>query len=259
MISAGVEYIEAGRGEPIVFLHGIGGGAASFELQLTQLTNYRCIAWNMPGYGASVADTRPPSFEALSDSLATFITSLGLNRVHLVGQSIGGMLALEHAVRRQDQVATFTMIGATPSFGGRDESFKHAFLKARLAPLEAGKSMAQIAAHTAPLLVGPDATKQCIQSIETILAQVSEKTWRGILECLVTFNRRDDLANVMQPCCLIAGSDDQNSPARTIQKMAEKMTNAQFHLVDGAGHMVNQEAPALTNNILKKFLGQNAL
>lgn len=259
MITAGIEYLEQGCGPPVIFLHGIGGGAASFEHQITQLTNYQCFALNLPGYGNSTSDVWPPSFASLSGSLANFIEEHEFNQVHLVGQSIGGMLALEHAVRRSDQVATLTMIGATPSFGGRDESFKDNFLKARIAPLKAGKTMAEIATKTAPLLVGPSASKQCITEIESILAQVSEATWRGILECLVTFNRRDDLASINQPCCLIAGSHDQNSPARTIQKMSEKMPDAQFHLIDGAGHMANQEAPELTNRILTEFLGQHPL
>jgi len=143
MISAGIDYLEEGTGIPIIFLHGIGGGAQSFNSQLASssgLLNCRRIAWNMPGYGASVADPWPPTFESLSATLAEFIDSLGLAQVHLVGQSIGGMVALEHAVRRADQVATITVIASTPHFGGGDETFKLEFLKARLAPLEAGKN-----------------------------------------------------------------------------------------------------------------------
>ena len=245
--------------EPILFLHGIGGGAMSFNAQLSMLENYRCIAWNMPGYGASMADVWPPTFESLSNALNDFIVRLGYQRVHLVGQSIGGMLAIEHAVRHSNQVASLCLIATSSSFGGRDDSFKQAFLKARLAPLESGQSMAQLAAQSAPKLVGPIASAECITEIETILSGVSEKTWRGILECLVTFNRRDDLASISQPCCLIAGSHDLNAPAKTMKKMGEKLTNAQFHLIDGTGHMINQEAVAQTNDILEHFLKQHPL
>jgi len=133
---AGIDYIENGSGEPVVFLHGIGGGANSFDTQLHELNQYQCIAWNMPGYGASEAAVWPPSFSSLSDVLSQFINELKFTKVHLVGQSIGGMLALEHAIVKPEQVASLTIIASTPSFGGADESFKHKFLKARLAPLE---------------------------------------------------------------------------------------------------------------------------
>jgi len=262
MTIAGIDYLVNspidGSGQSVIFLHGIGGGAQSFSAQLAQLTNFNCIAWNMPGYGASSSGTWPPTFASLSNSLHDFIVELGLERVHLVGQSIGGMLAIEHAIRQPDQVGSLSLIATTPSFGGRDDSFKHAFLKARLAPLDSGQSMAQVAAISAPKLVGPIASAQCISDIEAILRNVSEKTWRGILECLVTFNRRNDLASISQPCCLIAGSHDQNAPAKTMQKMSEKLSNAQFNLIEGAGHMVNQEAAARTNDILEHFLRQQS-
>jgi len=259
----GIDYIVNGTSDntadPVLFLHGIGGGAMSFDAQLSMLENYQCFAWNMPGYGASTYEVWPPTFESLSNALNYFIVRLGYQRVHLVGQSIGGMLAIEHAVRHSEQVASLSLIATSSSFGGRDDSFKQAFLKARLAPLESGQSMAQLAAAAAPKLVGPIASAKCISDIETILSGVSEKTWRGILECLVTFNRRDDLASINQPCCLIAGSHDLNAPAKTMQRMSEKMTNAQFHLIKDAGHMVNQEAVSQTNDILKHFLKQHPL
>ena len=257
---AGIDFAETGQGEPVICLHGIGGGAESFRPQLDMLgkAGRHVISWNMPGYGGSTPDIWPPSFQSLSDALARFIKKLASGPVHLVGQSIGGMVAVDHALRHPEQVRTLTLIGTTPSFGGRDDSFKQAFLKARLAPLEAGQSMSEMAADAAPRLVGPGADKAVIDAVATPLAQVSERTWRGILECLVTFNRRDDLGAINQPCCLIAGSHDQNAPARTMEKMAAKLPHAEYHLIEGAGHMINQEKPSETNAILADFLKRNS-
>lgn len=254
MIAAGIDYAENGEGPPVIFLHGIGGGDASFSDQLKAFSGFRTIAWNMPGYGGSETQVWPPSFESLSQALGAFIEALALPAVHLVGHSIGGMVALEHTIRQPDQVATLSIIGSTPSFGGRDESFKEVFLKARLAPLEKGKTMQQMAVEAAPGLVGPNADDDCLDAVAAPMAKVSEGTWRGILQCLVTFNRRDDLGSVAQPCCLIAGEHDQNAPSRTMEKMAEKLADAEYHLIAGAGHMINQEAPDQTNAILQDFL-----
>jgi len=254
MIAAGIECAQAGQGDPVICLHGIGGGIESFRAQMDGLVGWTVLSWNMPGYGASLADQWPPSFESLSQQLGRFIEALEFERVHLVGQSIGGMLALEHGLRRPQQVASLSLIGTTPAFGGRDESFKNAFLKARLAPLEAGKSMAEIAGVAARSVVGPGASADVIEAVRAPMAKVSETTWRGILECLVTFNRRDDLTRVALPCCLIAGGHDQNAPARTMERMAAKLPNAEIHLIETAGHMINQEAPCETNMILRDFL-----
>ena len=56
------------------------------------------------------------------------------------------------------------------------------------------------------------------------------------------------------PACLIAGENDTNAPHRTMQKMAEKMPNAEFHLIEKAGHLVNLETPQETNAIVENFL-----
>ena len=254
MIAAGLEYSQQGEGEAVLFLHGIGGNMNSFNPQLKGIPGFSKIAWNMPGYGKSEAKLWPPTFKTLSDTLSQFITELDLKNVHLVGHSIGGMLALEHAIRQPSQVSSLTLIGTTPSFGGRDETFKEQFLKARLAPLEAGQTMAEIAAKAAPHLVGPKTNPGTIQAIETQFAGVSEKTWRGILECLVTFNQRDNLVNIQIPCCVIAGECDDNAPVRTMEKMATSLPNSEFHLLTSVGHMINQEAAEETNTIISQFL-----
>jgi pimeloyl-ACP methyl ester carboxylesterase len=252
MIRAGIDYAEQGDGRPVICLHGIGGTAESFRQQLEGLRGCRVIAWNMPGYGRSAA--RPLSFRALSTALSDLIRALDLEDAHLVGHSIGGMLAIEHALTRPVEVRSLSLIGATSSFGGRDEGFKEAFLKARLGPLEAGLSMAEMAAKAAPNLVGPVADRACIEAIEREMATISEVTWRQAIQCLTTFDRRDDFGDITQPTCLIAGSEDRNAPARTMRKMAAALAGSAFHEIAGAGHMIHQEAPSEVNAILQAFL-----
>jgi len=253
MMAGDIAYSGRGDGPLVIFLHGIGGDAEGFR-GVMDLPGYRAVAWNMPGYGDSPTGAWPPSFASLSLSLAGFIGALGATRVHLAGHSIGGMVALEHAVRRPEQVASLTLIGTTPAFGGRDESFKRAFLEARLALLNAGQSMAEMAKGAAPALVGPDADPEVIAEVARGLSRVPETTWRGILECLVTFDRRNDLAAVSAPCCLIAGTDDRNAPRKTMARMAEKMPDARYHELPDIGHMIPQEAPDRVRSILAAFL-----
>ncbi len=253
MRAGGIEYIARGEGPLVIFLHGIGGEAEAYAPHL-DLPGHRAVAWNMPGYGASDAEAWPPSFASLSLALAGLIGALGAERAHLVGHSIGGMLALEHAVRRPEQVASLTLIGTTPAFGGRDDRFKRAFLEARLAPLEAGQDMQQMGEAAAPALVGPECPAEVVSAVAMAMGRVPQETWRGILECLVTFNRRDDLGGLTVPCCLVAGSHDTNAPARTMARMAEKLPGAEYHELEDVGHMIPQEAPHRVRRILRRFL-----
>ena len=249
----GLTYASAGSGaDTLVCLHGIGGDAGSFHHQMTAFPGFRTVAWNMPGYCGS--DVRqPPDFAHLSDRLGRFVGALG-GPVHLVGHSIGGMIAMDHALRRADQVRSLTLVATTPRFGGSDNSFKDAFLKARLDPLERGQTMAEMAAQTAPQLVGPAAPQSEVAHIEQALARVPETTWRDILHCLVTFDRSADLGAVACPALVIAGFMDRNAPAKTMHKMAAQLPDARFHVLDGAGHMPHQEQPAAFNALVSDFL-----
>ena len=250
----GITYREGGEGgETLLCLHGIGGDARSFHHQLGAFKGFKTIAWDMPGYQGSEAWMMPPDFAHLSDRLAAFIDRMG-GPVHLLGHSIGGMLAIEHAISHAEQIKSLTLLATTPRFGGRDDSFKNAFLKARLGPLDAGQTMAQMATETAPQLVGPNTPPEEIALIEAGLADVPMETWRGILQCLVTFDRVADLDIISLPTLAVAGSVDQNAPAPTVEKMAARIKGARYHLMDNAGHMPHQEMPAAFNAVLAEFL-----
>ncbi len=242
-------------GPPVLCLHGIGGDHTSFADQLGQLGRRRVIAWNMPGYGGS-DPLMQMDFAALSGAVVALLDALGIASVHLVGQSIGGMIAQEVAIRSSDRVASLGLIATTPAFGGRDDSFRQAFVAARLGPLDAGADMATLAQQAIPAIIGPAASAEMRQLAITAMGRIDETAFRQVVSCLVTFNRRADQHRISQPCCLIAGSHDTNSPARVMAKMADGLANATFHIVDQAGHLVNSECPATVNEILAAFFNR---
>lgn len=268
VIADGIEYAEATDDvsdsrlddRPVVVcLHGIGGDDQSFAPQLSDLPpTYRTVAWCMPGYGRSCS-LEALTFDALADALDRLRVHLACDDFHLVGQSIGGMIAQQYAYRFPDRTRSLSLIATTSAFGGRDDSFKDAFLSARLKPLDEGASMADLAKAAIPQIVGPKASPTCIDSATESMAGVSPESYRQTLQCLVTFDLRQQWPTLKCPSCLIAGSVDTNAPARTMQKMAERNPNAEFHEIEGAGHLVNLEMPAATNDILVSFLNSRSV
>ncbi|MEM6305016.1 MAG: alpha/beta hydrolase [Pseudomonadota bacterium] len=254
MKAVGLAYQAQGDAGPLVVcLHGIGGDASSFAPQLHGLSGAcRVISLSLPGYGGS-DPLEHVSFEGLSDAVLRFMDALGAENAHLCGHSIGGMIALETACRAPDRVVSLALIGTTSAFGGRDESFKDAFVAARLAPLDEGQTLTDLAPRFVPEIMGPDAPKDAVEAATRTIAAVPEGTYRAIIRCLVTFNRREDVKGVTAPACLIAGALDQNAPARTMARMAQAMPQAEFHEIAGAGHLINLEAPEETNRILGAF------
>ena len=245
----------SGRGvPPLVCLHGIGGDATSFMPQLRSLaTRRRVLSWNMPGYGAS-APMADMCFAGLCDRLCAALDALRIDRAVIAGQSIGGMIAQEMAVRHPDRIAGLVLIATVPAFGGRDDSFRDSFLAARLAPLDRGVGMPELAAEAIPSVTGPEADDATVRDAVTAMAAIPQAAYRQVLQTLVTFNRRDDQHLIDCPCCLIAGGHDDNSPARVMEKMAGRLKAATFHIVESAGHLVNSEAGDECNAIIESFL-----
>jgi pimeloyl-ACP methyl ester carboxylesterase len=257
-IAAGLEYDERGSGGiAVICLHGIGGNTDSFEPQLSGLSQaHRVISVNLPGYGSS-AMIEPLGFAELAAKVAEFVEVVSGGEAHLVGQSIGGMIALELACSRPSVVKTLAMIATTSAFGGRDDSFKDQFIAARLKPLDEGVTIPELSARFVPEIVGPDASEAVISSAVASMSAVRPEVYREIIRCLVTFNRRTDIADLSMPCCLIAGKVDRNAPAKTMAGMAAKIPNAEYHEISVAGHLTNLEAGFETNAILTEFLAKN--
>jgi len=208
---------DAATADTIIALHGIGGGADSFTQQSSLAhSNLNLLAWNMPGYGASPL-LSVTSFESLANALLGIIDELQLRRVHLMGHSIGGMVALELAARAPNKVTSLALLATTSAFGGRDDSFKETFLQARLAPLDAGKTMQTLAGEFVPEIVGENPNPVAMTNAISTMQAVPVDTYRAIMACLVTFDRRESLNTISVPCCLIAGGKDSNAPAVTMR------------------------------------------
>ncbi len=243
--------------DTIVFMHGIGGDDTSFEMQSNVLAEkYRVIAWNMPGYRNSDV-IEPVSFKGLADTLANLLDALAVTTAHVAGQSIGGMVAQEFYCHYPDRVRSLILIATTAAFGGKDSSFRDAFLKARLAPLEQGVSMAELGKEAMPAIVGNAISPAALQGAINAMAMLDVDVYKAVLRCLVTFDRRAALPEIACPVCLIAGENDTNAPASTMEKMSHKMPQAEFNLVSGAGHLVNTEVPDQCNRIITGFIEKN--
>ena len=235
----------------MVMLHGIGGAAHLWDATAAGLPGHRVLAWNQPGYGGT-ALLEPLTFPALADALAAQLVA---PVVDLVGHSMGGMIAMEFALRHPARVRRLVLYATTPAFGGRDPAFAQAFMAARLGPLDAGKTMAECAASMAGGMCGPGADPSAEPAVIAAMVEVPEASYRATLACLATFDRRVEIAGITAPTLCLAGSVDQAAPARTMQRMAETIPGARYAVVEGAGHLLHLEQPPKFQAALREFLG----
>lgn len=243
-----------GRGEAIVFLHGVGGGAESWDAQLRVFGDtHRALAWDMPGYGGSPA-LDAPDFNEWAEALADWLDDVEVEQCVLVGHSIGGMIAQTFMTRHARRVKRLVMSATSPAFGNPDGEFQRKFVQSRIGPLDEGVSMAELAARFVPELVGKLASDAARRHAIAAMSRVPPEAYRSAMQALVTFDQRPSLGEISAPCLLISGEDDTSAPPRVMERMAQKIPGAELVLVPGMGHLGNIEKPETYNEILAGFL-----
>ncbi|MEW5422099.1 alpha/beta fold hydrolase [Amorphus sp. 3PC139-8] len=240
----------------IVFIHGIGGRAEVFDPQLRAFSPaYRVVSWDVPGYGTSVP-LQEANLPALAVALGDFLSQIDAKDAILVGQSLGGMIVQEALAAGLVAPKAIVLTGTSPAFGRPDGDFQKKFIEGRLAPLDAGHTMAELADQMMKGLTGPDPDPEGFRIGRDALAATPEESFRVMVHALVSFDQRANLPNIACPTLLIAGTEDTSAPAPVMQKMAEKIPNATCVVLEGAGHLANLDKPGPFNEAMQTFLAR---
>lgn len=239
----------------LVFLHGIGGRASGWApvQQACAAAGHPSLAWDMPGYGESPA-IEPYDFDGLADALAALMDAHGLQKAVLVGHSLGGMVALQMWARHPGRVAGLVLAASSPAFGHGSGDFQQAFIAQRLAPLEAGKSMAEVAAGLIPTMVAPGYQGPGLAQALACMGSITPSAYKAALGALVRFEQRAALPTITVPTLCVAGEHDRTASPTVVQRMAEKIPNAQYQCLPGAGHLLTFEQPERFADALLPFL-----
>lgn len=243
----------------VALLHGVGGGRRIWNAdcggtaQTLADAGWRVVAFDLPGYGESpLPATVSTAFMAAA--VAESLRALDARPAVLLGHSMGGMVAQEVVARRPELVSRLILCGTSPSFGKPDGDWQRDFIAQRTAPLDAGKTMAELAEVLVPQMVGPGSLPEGVKLATHCMAQVNPSTYRRALECIVTFDRRANLPLIHVPTLLLAGEHDRNAPPAVMKKMAAAIAGSTYLEMKGIGHLQNLEAPDEFDGALLNFL-----
>jgi len=239
----------------LVFLHGIGGRASGWAAiqQACAQAGYASLAWDMPGYGDSPM-IEPCTFDGLADALAALMDAQQLQQAVLVGHSLGGMVALQMWARHPERVAGLVLAASSPGFGQGSGDFQKAFIAQRLAPLEAGQSMAEVAQILVPTMVAPGYDGPGLAQAKACMGSITPAAYKAALSALVQFEQRCAWPTITAPTLCIAAEHDRTAAPTVVQRMAEKIPHAQYLCLPGVGHLLTFEQPDSFAHALLPFL-----
>lgn len=239
----------------VVFLHGIGGNARIWAPQMASFAaaGFRPAPLDLLGYGSREPVDRM-EFDMLAADVEAQVAQLGLERPIVVGHSMGGMVA-QTLLRRGPRAYRAAVLSCTsPAFGDPTGEFQKKFVADRLAPLDAGHSMVELAPGMVAAVSGPapDPAGRKL-AIETI-ATTSERSYRAAVHCLVAFDERANLAHIGVPVLCLAGEHDRLAPPAMMERMAARIPGARYICLKGVGHLPNIEAPHAFDAAILDFL-----
>jgi pimeloyl-ACP methyl ester carboxylesterase len=253
-------YREAGAGPAIVFLHGIGSGSEGWEAQLAHFGKaHRAIAWDAPGYGGS-GDLEPlaPAAADYADALAGLLDALNIERVTLVGNSLGALMSAAFVHRYPARVSALVLSDAASGHARLDAEDRNEKLMQRLDDV-AELGPAGMAEKRASKLIGSAAETGARNKVVRVMSKIRPKGYGQAARMLSLADIFAELQGCRAPALVVCGAEDQATPPESNRKIAAALPGARFELLAGIGHLPYAEAPARFNALVGEFLASVAV
>ena len=256
---ATLHYEEAGRGEAVLLLHGLGSSAADWAPQMEVLkSRYRVIALDVRGSGES-RDLKHPggpfSVSQFAADATALLRHLAAMPAHVVGLSMGGMIAFQIAVDFPDAVRSMVIVNSGPALVPRTLQERRAFTMRRIISRVWGpKGMGKMLAKR--LFPHPDHGEKRRLFVEN-MARNDKRAYIASQEALIGWSVLDRIGDITAPVLVVA-SDQDYTPVAVKEAYARRMKRAEVVVVSDARHALPLEFPEKLNPILATFLDRHS-
>ncbi len=247
-------YRRSGQGPPLVLLHGWLFDSRVWRRQLDALSDeFTLVAWDAPGCGES--PDPPDSFRLpeFADCLAAFVTTLGLERPHILGWSFGGALALELCRRHPKLPRTLVLTGAYAGWAGSlSAEVVHQRLERCLRESELPPD--RFAPAFVREMLTEAAPAEMVAEVESIVRDFHPAGYRAMGRSLAEADLRDALPGIHVPTLLLYGDADRRSPPTVGEALRAEIPRSALVVLPGVGHASHVEAADRFNSELRRFL-----
>ncbi len=251
-------YESQGAGEPLVFLSGLGGDHRAFSVTVRHFsTRFQALAPDNRDVGRSSRVEGDYTSADMADDVAAWLDALGVGRVHLVGHSLGALVAQEFALRHGDQLRSLVLAS---SHAGANEW--------RRAVLAAWMSMRRLLGAgdftraTLPWLVGPRFYKTPAQ-VEGLVRFAERNEWPQDADAFcrqatvaMEHEARGRLAGIRVPTLVVSGARDLVNPPDVAAELSREIPGSELILLDDVGHMPHIEDGPRFREVLDRFLNR---
>ncbi len=237
-------YLESGKGTPLIILHGLMGNLSNFDGVFDHFSElgFQVIMPELPLYTLPILKT---NVKSLSKFIKNFVNFKGLDKYILMGNSLGGHIALYHAKLNPDNVIGMVLTGSS---GLYENSMGESYPKRG--------DYEYIKKKTEDVFYDPKiATKEVVDDVfETLNNRNRLIRTLAIAKSAIRHNMSKDLPNMKQPTCLIWGKNDTVTPPDVAKEFHKLLPNSELFWMDKCGHAPMMEHPKEFNVLLESWL-----
>ncbi|MGB2676329.1 MAG: alpha/beta fold hydrolase [Candidatus Acidiferrum sp.] len=251
---ARIYWDEEGQGEPVLLIMGLGYTAHMwYRLRPRFAARYRTLAFDNRGVGRSDVPPGPYSIELMASDAAAVLDAAGLKSVHLLGVSMGGMIAQEFALLYPQRVRSL-ILGCTTAGGpaaARAEPAAIEVLKAR------GMTPDQRAAATVPFIYDPATPRELIDEDLAVRQPwfPSPEGYAAQLQAIFSWEAYSRLSQITAPTLVIHGQSDRLVPPENAKLIADRIPGAKRLMIPHASHLFITDQPEAAHQAILDFLG----
>jgi len=238
------EYLEVGEGETLMLCHGLFGALSNFADLIEKFRHtHKVVVPILPLFDLDILHT---TVSGLEKHVAAFIEHKNYTNIHLLGNSLGGHVALVYVLKHPERVKSLTLTGSSGLFeNAMGDSYPkrgdYEYIKNKTAQTFYDPAVAT------PELVDEvfEITRNRIKVIKII----------ALAKSAIRHNLGEELNQIQQPTLLIWGKNDIVTPPFVAEEFKKLIPNSELHFIDKCGHAPMMEVPGEFNIILEKFLG----
>jgi pimeloyl-ACP methyl ester carboxylesterase len=236
-------FVEEGEGEPLVLLHGLFGALSNFKDLIEYFrSRVKVIVPILPLYELNLLDT---TVSGLAKYVYRFIEQRGCDKVHLLGNSLGGHVGLVYALNHPERIKTIILTGSSGLFeNGMGETYP------KRGNYEFIKKKTELTFYD-PAVASKELVDEVFEIVNNRLKAIKIIS---LAKSAIRHNLGDELREITQPTLLIWGKNDTITPPLVAEEFKRLIPNSELHYINHCGHAPMMEVPDEFNVILDNFL-----
>jgi pimeloyl-ACP methyl ester carboxylesterase len=239
------KYIEEGKGEPLILLHGLFGALSNFKelIEHFRQTN-KVVVPMLPLFELDLLHT---SVGGLHKFVHKFIETRDYKNIHLLGNSLGGHVALIYTLKHPERLKSLILTGSSGLFeNGMGDSYP------KRGDKEYIRKKTQLTFYD-PAMATEELVNECFEITNNRIKVIKII---ALAKSAIRNNLGEELSQIKQPTCLIWGNNDTITPPFVAKEFNKLIPNSELHFIDKCGHAPMMEVPGEFNMVLDGFLAK---